>query len=273
MKVNKFENPGRKRGILFTLGTVLAIAVLIALFIGAFKLRELWLEQCVITDPARQIEITSGKMVKADVIAENFGLRKGANLATIDFKKKREEILEKIPNIRELTIARHLPDRVTISVEERTPIVRLNIRGRRADTGKVADNEGVVFLCSRGTQTLPIIREPQAPGTSAGSKLDGRAKAALNLLETCQDGKFRDFKVQEADISKPDYIILTLGNYQQVKICWEGMDEPSAVSQDKLIVKLNQLHDVIRSNLAGGAMVWDATQPNQIIPNTRKVNP
>lgn len=273
MKANRIEKSGRGNGILLWLGILAGIALIVGVTFAGIKLRQLWLEQCVITDLTRQVRINDGKMIKADVITEIMGLRKGANLATIDFNKKREEVMKRIPNLREITIARHLPDRVTITLEERTPIVRINAIGNRKWAGKVADSEGVVFNCLRGTQTLPTIREPQAPGTAIGGKLSGRALAALNLLETCADGKFRDFKVQTADISKPDYITLTLGNYQQVKICWDGMDEPSAVSQEKLVRKLEQLHHAFRANIANSSMIWNATQPDQIIPDTRKTKP
>ena len=74
------------------------VAVVVLLVVGALgfgKLRDIYLEQCVITDMAEQVSITSGKMVKADVIAENLGLRKGVNLAKIDFVEKRRAGLEK----------------------------------------------------------------------------------------------------------------------------------------------------------------------------------
>ena len=91
MKTNKIERKGKMPMV------VTAIAALALLGVGTVvcydKLKALYLEQCVITNLAEQVSITSGKMVKADVIAENLGLRKGANLATIDFSEKRRELL------------------------------------------------------------------------------------------------------------------------------------------------------------------------------------
>jgi len=156
MKTNRIHH-SKGRGPLVIGGLVLLALVGLGLYLGYDKLRDLYLEQSVIRTMDGQVEIESGRMVKADVIAENLGIRPGANLATIDFKERREAILRKIPNLREIRISRILPDRVRVTIEEREPVARLNVRGQKTETGKVVDSEGVVFLCSRGTRQLPII--------------------------------------------------------------------------------------------------------------------
>ena len=186
MKENKKTGRGSARRAVVALGLAAAVAAVVALAFAYAKLRALWLEQCVVTDVASQVAITDGKMVRSDVIAGQFGLTNGANLALIDFAEKRRETLKKIPNIRDITVSRHLPNRVSIDVEERVPVVRLGIRGRKGDTGKVADTDGVVFISSSGTQILPTIREAAAPGTPKGQTLGGHALAALRLIETCR---------------------------------------------------------------------------------------
>ena len=54
-----------------------------------------------------------------------FGLTNGANLATIPFADLRKKLLDRIPNIADLKIERRLPNRVTITVVEREPAVRI----------------------------------------------------------------------------------------------------------------------------------------------------
>ena len=270
MKENKIKSSNGGRRILIALGVVMCIAAIIGLTVAYNRLRDLWLEQCVITDVASQVSITDGKMVRADVIAYEFGLKNGANLALIDFAEKRRETLKKIPNIRDISIARHLPDKVSITVEERVPAVRLGIKGQKADVGRVADTEGVVFISSSGTQMLPMIREAAAPGTKKGQRLSGRALAALRLLETCRD-KFRELAAIEADISKPDYITIVLGNdYSTAKVAWEGMDDPSDATQGKLERQLNELTKTYCSRVDTSVRVWNATQPGKVYANTLK---
>ena len=254
MKENRIKDSNGARRALIAVGVVVCIAAAIGLAFAYNYLHGLWLEQCVITDVASQVSITDGKMVRADVIAYEFGLKNGANLALIDFKAKRRDTLKKIPNIREISIARHLPDKVAITVEERVPVVRLGIKGRKGDTGRVADTDGVVFISSSGTQMLPVIREAAAPGTPKGSTLSGRALAAI-----------------EADISKPDFITIVLGNdYSVANIAWDGMDEPSDATMPKLRKQLEDLTKAYTARVDDSVRVWDATIPGKIFGNTQK---
>ena len=187
MKENKLKTKHSGRKALALAGSA-AFLVLIGAVVFAYgRLRALWVEQCVITDFASQVSITDGRMVRADVVAGQFGLKNGANLALIDFDERRRELLKKIPNIRNVTISRHLPNRISIEVEERVPVVRLGIKGKKEPTGRVADTDGVVFISSSGTQMLPTIREAAAPGTQKGQRLSGHALAALRLIETCRE--------------------------------------------------------------------------------------
>ena len=261
MKENKIKSSNGERRILIILGAIVGVAAIIGLAVAYNRLRDIWLEQCVITDVASQVSITDGKMVRADVIAYMFGLKNGANLALIDFDERRKETLKKIPNIREISIARHLPDKVSITVEERVPVVRLGIKGEKKDSGRVADTDGVVFISSSGTQMLPIIRESAAPGTEKGHTLSGRALAALKLLETCRDN-FRALAAIEADISKPDYITVILGNdYSIAKVAWDGMDDPSESTQKNLEKQLESLTKAYTSRIGDSIRVWDVSLP------------
>ena len=278
MKENKIKSSNGGRRILIVLGGVVGVAAIIGLAVAYNRLRDIWLEQCVITDVSSQVSITDGKMVRSDVIAYMFGLKNGANLALIDFDERRKETLKKIPNIREISIARHLPDKVSITVEERVPVVRLGIKGEKKDSGRVADTEGVVFISSNGTQMLPIIREATAPGTDKGHKLTGRALAALKLLETCRDN-FRALAAIEADISKPDYITVVLGNdYSIAKVAWEGMDDPSEATQKNLEKQLERLTKSYTSRIDDSIRIWDASLPpsetrsgkSEVYGNTKK---
>ena len=270
MKGNKIARRSRG-GLWLALAVVAATALLVGLAAGYEKLRALCIEPCVITDMAEQVEIVSGKMVKPDVLAENFGLRPGANVALIDFEAKREEILRKIPTLRTVSVSRRLPNRVSIRAEERTPVVRLNVCGRRAASGRVADAEGMVFSCLRGTQALPTIREPHAPGTATGQSLKGRARAALDLAMTCRESEFADLGLLEVDTSKADFLVATLGDYSRVKICWEGMDEGTPAARAALKARLALLLKAVRARCEGlKAVIWNATLPDYVFADTQE---
>jgi len=273
MKPNRIDNPERRQRIRRAFSAVLSLAVLVALVVAYVKFRDLWIEQCEITDFGAQVKIASGRMVKADVIAEKLGLKEGANLATIDFRAKREELLKSIPNLRDVVIRRRMPGGVEITIEERVPAVKLNQPGRRQVSGYVADAEGVVFLSQRGTQALPTIREPAAPLTAPGKTLKGRSYAALKLLELCESEEFSELGVQEADVSKPDYVNLVLGDYSQARIAWDGwekMENASAATKAAMRSQLTNLRNAIRTKVGQGALIWNATQPGRVYADSRR---
>ena len=249
---------------------VAALAALALAGLGFRRLRSVCLEQCVVKDMSSQVSITSGKMVKPDVIAENLGLRNGVNLALIDFEQQREKLLARIPTLRSVSITRHLPDKVTIVAEERVPMVKMGVRGQRAPTGRVVDSEGMVFPCMRGVQLLPTIVEP-SPGTPVGQRLKGRALAALRLLEVCGEPEFGELGVLDVDITRPDYLLATLGGtYARVKIAWEGMDDPPACGNADMRERLTNLRTAMRTGAAGAAKLWNATMPERIFADTER---
>ena len=270
MKTNKIERKGRMP---IVVTVIVAISFLgVGAVICYDKLKDIYLEQCVIADMAKQVSITSGKMVKADVIAENLGLRKGANLATIDFSEKRRELLAKVPNLRSIRISRQLPDKVSVVAEERTPVARLGLVKTQDPSGRVVDAEGMVFIWQRGTQTLPLIRETQVPGTPRGSCIKGRTLAALRFVEACHEAEFLELGLLEVDTTKHDFLIATLGNYSKLKILWDGMDNPSPTSESAADLKkrLTQFRDAFRARVVPNAVIWNATIPDRIFLDTQE---
>ena len=254
---------------------VATLAVIVALgaglILGYDKLKDLYLEQCVITDMASQVKITSGKMVPPSTIAEELGLRPGVNLAQIDFTAKRKYLLEKIPNLRTVRITRRLPNKVIVAAEERTPVARLGLKGKGAVTGRVVDTEGMVFLWQRGTQTLPTIRESTPPGTPKGQRITNRTLAALRLIEVGREPEFLELGILEVDVAKPDFLLATLGNYSKLKIVWSEMDEqvPSPASLADLRDRLTKVLKAIRSRVAPQTVIWNATMPDTVFADTQ----
>lgn len=267
MKPNTVNNDNGKR-VAATILSLVTLALVAGGVIAAYGyLRGLWIEQCVIHDVSGQVtvEVNSGKMVKAETIREAFGLKKGANLAEIDFRGRRKEVLERYPMIRDLTIERHLPDRISIAVGEREPVARMNVRGGKSETGRVSDAEGVVFPCRRGTVMLPVIREsPSAPFTPNGARLTGRKLSALRLLEVSKDPAYSVLGILEVDVSKPDFLVLTLGNSSTAVITWDGMEGGERSSAKALEERLADLAAAVRNNPRTDTVTWNATLPGQV---------
>lgn len=263
MKQNKIEESGRTRALVL-LGVIGIVLVGGGLIVGYNALAGLCRERAVIVNMEQQVRIDAGKMVKADVLAEEFDLREGTNLSLVDFAGKRREILRRIPNLKDITIVRTLPNRVTIRPEERLPVARVNLNGQRTDSGKVVDTEGVVFCWQRDTHTLPVIREAQAPVTPVGHRLAERNLAALRLIEAGRASEFAELGLCEVNTTKADYLLATLGNGAVAKIAWESMnDADSPTARASLNRQLTRLVRAYGSRLGERARVWNATDPTE----------
>lgn len=271
MKTNKIQHSG-KRITRVTVTIILAAIALICLFLGFEKLRDLWLEQCVIRDMESQVVINAGKMVNAEVIAEKFGLKPGANLALIDYRRAREETLGSIANLRDIRIRRQLPDKITITTEERVPVARIGLRGKRKDSGRVVDADGVVFRYFRNTQLLPIIREASALGTGIGKRVPARVQAALLFIDVAHNPEFQDLGILDIDTSNPDHLSATINtgvSYARLQLAWEGMDSVTPASRAALTRQLTHLKQAIQSQVGSNAVLWIATEPNRVYADTK----
>ncbi len=254
------QNSQRTRWIAAAVILLLACGAAVAgMAVAVGTLRDMWREQCRVTDRELDVVITSGKMVHPDIITLCFGLTNGANLATIPFAELRTKLLARIPNIRDLKIERRLPNRVTIDVIEREPAVRVAPVKGHADTGLVADLDGVVFPFSSNVSALPVIREAEKPGTPPGKHLVGMAAAALRLVDAAAAPELASLVVQEIDTSHKDYLLVTLGDYSRAKIAWDHMLDDSRQARESLKRQLRHLSSVIASRVITQPTLWTAT--------------
>ena len=237
--------------------------------VGVGALREVWREQFRVQDSAIDVVVTSsGKNVTPATIVYYFGLTNGANLATIPYDELRKSLIARIPNIHDISIERRLPRRVTVDVKEREPAVRIAPPKGASDSGLVADYDGVVFR-TYNSPRLPIIRESSEIRHTAGHRLEGHARAALqlvHLLAEVADGKsdappaLADLRVLELDTSKKDYLLVTLGDYSTAEIAWDHMGEDSEIAHQSLRRQLVRLAQAIATRLTPRATRWIATE-------------
>ena len=239
----------------------------VALGFGA--LRGIWREQFRVQDSAIDVVVTStGKNVTPATIIYYFGLTNGANLATIPYDELRKSLIARIPNIRDILIERRLPRRVTVSVKEREPAVRIAPAKGSPDSGLVADYDGVVFR-TYNAPPLPIIRETNDVRHTPGQRLVGHARAALqlvHLLAEVADGKadappaLADLRVLEINTAQKDHLLATLGDYSTAEIAWERMGEDADIARQSLRRQLVRLAQAIATRLTPRATRWIATE-------------
>lgn len=246
------------------------------LSLGFTALREVWREQFRVQDAAVDIVVTyspkpedpNEEKIKIDIIKYIFGLTNGVNLATIPYEAKRAEALEKYAFIQDILIERRLPRRVTLHAKEREPAVRVAPLKSKGNSGLVADYEGIVFPNSHCPQ-LPTIREADATRCKSGARLEGHARAALQLVHVLADAasgksdaapELADLRVREIDTSRKDYLLVTLNDSSTAEIAWDRMGEDSKPALQSLQRQLKHLSQAIAARLTPPATRWIATE-------------
>ena len=264
------EKDGKKALTLIVMAAFVAVIALCAgISIAYAKLKHTFNLQCCITNAGEQVEIRiePGKIIKQDFIIDHFSLTNGVNLTQIPFSKLREQLLSAAKELQDIRITKTLPNKISVTVLERIPKVRV----LGLNQNFVADSDGIVFWYPlRLSTTLPIIRQSKSNTTKKGERLSGMSLSALWLLEEASDPQFSVLKIQEVDTYKKDYLLATLGDSSRVKIAWEDMEKDTKKSRTSLRRQLLNLSDAVKSNIASGTKLWNATDwgsPSRIYAN------
>jgi cell division septal protein FtsQ len=137
-----------------------------------------------------KIEIEPRGHFSEHVIRQAAGLEPGQNLWSLNLHQIAHDI-EKLPNVSKATVERHFPDKVTIHIIERVPVVK--IVGLNIDLGTretfYLDRECVV-LKPREDETVPILPEiigltnaELEPGTKLEQASLARAMEILDAID------------------------------------------------------------------------------------------
>ena len=276
-QAGKGLSPGWRRGIKISLAVCLLGLVAYALVKGCLfataKLKSSWEAQCVVTNVTAQASISASPHVKEEHVREWFGLSNGCNLARIDINGTRERILREHPIVRELTVVRHLPAALEIALEERKPIARVNFQtstvnqdghGIAIHRWDVADAEGMVFeYAKRDSAKLPVILEKN-PTARRGERLNGRALAALRLVELSTVQGIVSLPIPEIDTDNETYLKLTTADYNTILIDWKLLDDPTDEDQPAMRQILKNLQNLFNNGVRPHRATYTITDLDRI---------
>ncbi len=230
-------------------------AVLYYISLNAYSLlKEANDSQCYIIDETEQVSVKTTPHITEKTVRSLFGLKNGANLAKIDFKSKREEILRKYPIFKSISIKKRLPDKIEIVIEERKPIARINYKksSNGWDSWDVVDDTGMVFKFNlNATRSLPHIRE-RIQSASNGQKLTGKAVMGLKLVKICTNNDNLSFSLAGVDVSNSTYLIAYTRDYDTIKILWDFAEEKGESDTTNLQNAIQMICDIVKSNLKIG---------------------
>jgi len=221
--------------------------------------------QFALTDVRRNVDVNTGKLLRPTIIYDLLDLTDGMNQFRLNIKKERQTLVSRVPNIKDLTIVRTLPDKMSISVIERSPIARVQTK----DGGWVVDEEGVPFVCYTGTEHLPLIKGVDLPAQmQSGNRVHGMAMAALQVV--CNMRRINvTQRLLELEVVKEDYLLLTMSDHRQVKFAWYGMlAQKNGVEQKAQFLRMQDHYDelelLMESPVGQICPMWDARVPGRI---------
>lgn len=190
-----------------------------------------------------ELEIeTNGELSHQRIVNEG-DIRDGVNLLRIDIEQVRAR-LKQLPQVREVEVSRHLPNRLAVKVTERFPVAwiacpAMGIRARTSDRGFMLDADGVVIPCEsllRKYLNLPVIRARTLPQVKPGARLESeQILAALRLIARSNEALFEEqVEVLEVDM-RNDYSMRAYYN-NDAEVTFGMEDIEDQLSDLKLIL-------------------------------------
>jgi cell division protein FtsQ len=162
----------------------------------------------------RSVEIAGARRLDEGVVRAAAGIEPGTNLFAVDLAAVEARVTD-LPGVRRAHVARHLPGRVTVLVEEREPYALVNAGGLHW-----VDAEGhlVTSDARPGSTGLPILTGigAPAPGPAAPSESMRAGLALLHVLERTS-GRLAA-RVSEVDLGRSHGPVLYLVDGIEVRL-------------------------------------------------------
>jgi cell division protein FtsQ len=158
---------------------------------------------------ASSIQSTGLSEVSRAELLPVFGEDIGRNIFFVPLGERRKQ-LEAIPWVKEATVMRFLPDHLSVSIVERTPVAFV----RQGSQVELADADGVILSMPPSMMAQHHYSFPVITGIDARDSLASRrARMAVYqrfLAELDQDHQHRTDQVSEIDLSDPEDLRATM---------------------------------------------------------------
>lgn len=207
----------------------------------------------------RRIDITGSAMITENLVREYTQVHEGMNLFALDIAQIRADFLRRTPNVKSMEISRILPHTLKMQVSERMPLAQLGWNGPL-----VVDRKGVVFVIKGRSSHLPVITGYQGTGRRPGSRLRGMARAALEVLDVCDDHPVLNLGIEAIEVDNRERLMLRMADRKSAKLAWEEMGQMTAASRETLLKRLGRLSEAIHSEKGRRHTMFDATMDGPI---------
>lgn len=189
----------RRRALQLLLGGVLLLGLVWAVWAGPLL-------------AVRSVQVDGTTTLPAELVRETAGVDRGTPLLRIDVEAARAAVAD-LPQVESVTVTRGWPDRVVITVEERTPVAVVGEPGRRS----LVDARGVLFDTVSGDPpagVVPLAVEEPGPD-------DEETAAALAAISALPADLREQVALVEAPATEDVVLVLTDGTI----VRWGSADE------------------------------------------------
>ena len=212
---------------------VLVLAMIAAVGAGLHYGIALVLERVLYTNPRydlAKIEIEPRGHFSPRLIRMAAGLQPGENLWTLDLRQIAHDV-ERLPSVSSAKVERHFPDKITIRITERVPVVRID--GLNVDTNTketfYLDRDGVV-LKPRDDEAAPLL--PEIIGLTdadlePGAQLEQPSlKSAMDILDEIDHSPLHtSLTVRTINLSNPLFITLITRQDMTITFRFDYIDQ------------------------------------------------
>ncbi len=205
---------------------ILAVVMLV------YGLFEILKDRFIYSNPdfaIRKVDVHVKGYLSPELVLKWSGVSTGENIFRVDLAAIRRN-LEFVPQIKQVTVERVLPNTIRISVEEREPIARILVpvassNSIRADQVWIDEN-GIVFTrldrnnehVHARLQSLPVIIGISPTETIAGYALQGpEARAAIEIIKWLQRSTVVVFdQLRILDVGTPGAVVAQMASGAEV---------------------------------------------------------
>lgn len=189
----------RRRAAYLAVGTVALLGVLWGLWAGPLL-------------AVRSVQVDGVTTLPADLVRETAGVDEGTPLLRVDVDAARAAVSD-LPQVESVAVTRGWPDRVVITVVERTPVAVVGEAGRRS----LVDARGVLFDTVTGEpppEVVPLVVADPGP--------DDEATAAALAAIQAFPASLRE-QVAGVEAAAPEDIVVLLAGGTVVR--WGSADD------------------------------------------------
>ena len=222
----------RTRGVLLTVaGFILIVSVLAGAALGAKGA----LNALFFANPdyaLKTIDVTSDGSLTREAILRAAGVSEGESIYAISLPKVRDG-LAAMPEVEDSRIQRILPNKLTISIQERRPVAWVvpsdaNLSSFNFENAFLVDERGILLKTKSLAPEylgLPLIVGVDTSNYQAGQPLDqDEAKAALDLIRASTEILQGRFQIQTIDVTKPYRMVVTDKQKASVTFSTDGIE-------------------------------------------------